>query len=93
MRVFQTFNRNEASRVVHITQDKGKADLCVYIVGNRGLAFDDSRWFLVNSKADADATFYYGSVGSASLIVCFVKSPAQAGWQKSHALQGRLRSF
>lgn len=91
MRVFQTFNRNEANRVIHITQEKGKADLCVYLVGNRGLAYDESRWFIANSKADADATYYFGSVGTASLIVHFVKSPAQAGWMRAHPLKGRLK--
>lgn len=91
MRVFQTFNRNEARHSIHITQQKGKADLCVYLVNNRALAFDETRWFICNSKVDAEVILYFGSAGGSKLNVHFVKQPAQAGWQRPHPLKGRLK--
>jgi len=91
VRVFQTFNRNEARYAIHITQNKGKADLCVYLVNNRALAYDESRWFICNSKAESQVVLYFGNAGASKLNIHFVKQPAQAGWQRSHPMQGRLK--
>ncbi|UAA37101.1 hypothetical protein KIH87_10085 [Paraneptunicella aestuarii] len=91
MRVFQTFNRNEARRVIHITQHKGQADLCVYIVKSKSLAYKEAYWYISKNKLDSDAAFYFGSRGSACVNVYFVNSQAQAGWQNDHPLKGRLK--
>lgn len=90
VRVFQTFNRHEAKYIAHITQDKGKADLCAYLSPSRGLAHGETRWFLTNSRSDADAVFFFGAPGISNLFVFFSTNPAQAGWQKPHPLKGRL---
>lgn len=91
MRVFQTFNRGEARRVIHITQQKAQADLCVYAASNPSMAYTESTWYICSQKQQSDATFFFGSQAAASVIVYFVNSPAQAGWQKDHPLKGRLK--
>ena len=90
MRVFQTFNQGEAHHLVHITADTGRADLCVYITKNQGLAYGESRWFISSARTNTDKTLFFGALGAAQLVVCFVLSPALAGWQRAHPLQGRL---
>ncbi|MCY7293854.1 DUF6150 family protein [Alteromonas sp. a30] len=93
MRVFQTFNQGEAHYIAYITQDVSQADLCVYITKNQGLAYGENRWFITNNKTQTDKTLFFGSRGSAQLVVCFVNSPALAGWQRNHPLQGKLCRF
>ncbi len=90
MLVYQTFNVGEAHMPIHITHNPNAADLCVFITKNRGLAQNESCWFICGTKATADKTFNFGSRGIARLSVCFVPSLGQAGWQRAHPLQGKL---
>ncbi len=90
-RIYQTFNITESHLVAHITQVKGKADLCVYVVPNKGLAYGDERWFISKDKGDADKFIFFGSQGQSALNIYFVKTLAEAGWQTNHRLKGQLK--
>ncbi|MCC2604017.1 DUF6150 family protein [Planctobacterium marinum] len=89
-KVLQTFNISEANIIATITQEKGKADLCVFIVSSPGMAWSDERWYLTDNEADASSTIYFGQSGRSALKVCFVKNPADAGWQTNHKLKGKI---
>lgn len=89
-KIKQTFNISEANTIATITQEKGKADLCVLIVNSPGMAWSEERWYITDNDSDASSTIYFGKSGRSSLKVCFVKSPAEAGWQTNHRLKGKL---
>ena len=89
-KVKQTFSMGDADIIAHITQDKGKADLCVLLVSSAGMAWGDDRWYITENDAEASSKVYFGKSGRAVVKVCFVKNPADAGWNSSHPLKGRL---
>lgn len=89
-KVQQTFAISEADIVADITQIKGKADLCVFLVNSPGMAWSDERWYITENFAEATSSVYFGKSGRAALKVCFVKNPADAGWQTNHRLKGKI---
>ncbi|BDX06549.1 DUF6150 family protein [Planctobacterium marinum] len=89
-KIQQTFSMSEADIIADITQDKGKADLCVFVVSSPGMAWSDERWYITNNDFDASSTVYFGKSGRAALTVYFVKNPGDAGWQTNHSLKGKL---
>ncbi len=88
--IYQTYSIAEAHCKAYITQNKGEADLWVYNVGNRGLAYDNSLWYVTNNRSEATARVFFCSRGISQLIVYFVTNKSEAGWQKVHPMEGRL---
>lgn len=89
-KIMQTFVISEANILANIVQDKGSADLCVFVVSSPGMAWGDERWYITENDAEASATLYFGKSGPADIRVCFVNNPADAGWRNSHRLKGKL---
>lgn len=89
-KIYQTFDITEAQYKIYITSNKGEADLWVYNVSNRGLSRGDSHWYVTKNKEECTSKLFFSSRGMASLIVFFVNSQGEAGWQKEHKLRGRL---
>ncbi len=89
-KIYQTFSFADAQCKVHITSDKGAADLWVYNVSSRGLASSDPLWYVTENRAEASTRIYFCSRGMSELIVYFVQNRLEAGWQKKHRLQHRL---
>lgn len=89
-KIQQTFSISEANIIANITQEKGKADLCVFLVSSPGMAWSEERWYITENEAEASSTIYFGKSGRAALKVCFVKNPADAGWKSNHRLKGTL---
>ena len=89
-KIQQTFSMGDANIIATITEMKGKADLCVFLVGSPGLAYGDDRWYITTRDGEASKKIYFGKSGRSELKVCFVNNPADAGWQTQHRLQGRL---
>ena len=79
--VFQTFSYADAQVRVHVTTDRGRADLWVHVVEQRGLSSGDAAWYMTANRAEASSRIYLCSRAVADLTVCFVSSRAQAGWQ------------
>ncbi len=89
-KIYQTFSIGEAKYRIHISQNKLDADLWVYIVTDRGSANKNGLWYISNNKLEADIKCYFCSRGMAELIVCFVNTRGEAGWQKPHRLKNTL---
>ena len=51
-KIQQTFSISEADIVANITQEKGKADLCVFLVNSPGMAWGDERWYITENDAE-----------------------------------------
>lgn len=90
-RIYQTSNMGEAGMRVAIVPDRGEADLLVHRVGSWGLAHGDAFWYITRNRDDATASIFMTSVGFAELKIHFVSTQGEAGWQRPHRLQGRLR--
>jgi len=90
-RIYQTASMGEAHVRVAIVDNRGYADLLVYRANSWGLAYGDERWYITRNKQDATAWVYFTTPGFAQLKVCFVTSPAEAGWQRPSPYRGRFR--
>ncbi|HTH74951.1 DUF6150 family protein [Trinickia sp.] len=88
-RIYQTPSMGEAHVRVNLS-DRGNADLLVHRVASWGLARGDALWFITRDKQSADVWLYFTSPGMAEVKICFVDSIGEAGWQRSHRLQGRF---
>ncbi|MCM2493866.1 DUF6150 family protein [Burkholderia glumae] len=88
-RIYQTNHMGEAHFRVNLS-DRGSADLLVRRVSSWGLAYGDAHWYITRDKQDAEVWLCFTSLGMAQFKVCFVDSYGEAGWQRSHPLQGRL---
>lgn len=80
-RIFQVANMGEAHVRAALVADRGRADLWVHRVTSWGLAQGDERWFITRNRQDATAWVYFGSVGLAQVLICFVDSYGEAGWR------------
>ncbi len=89
--VYQTATMGEAHINAAIVDDRGMADLCVYLVGSPGMASGDKYWFMDKSKEAAATWVCFTGLGMADVAVCFVKNRGMAGWQVEHRLKGRFR--
>ena len=89
-RVYQTGSMGEAHVRVAIVSAQGQADLLVHRVGSWGLASGDALWFITRDKQDATVWIHPCSLGMSDVSVCFVDNYAEAGWVRSHRLQGRF---
>jgi len=89
-KIYQASTIGDAQYRVHITQDKGLADLWVYLVGARGLAGKNGLWYITNHWAEADRRLFFGSRGMSELVIYIVSSRQQAGWKNQHRLTGIL---
>lgn len=89
--IYQTATFGEAHIRAAIVDDRGMADLCVYLVDSVGLASGDEYWFVDKSKESARTWVYFSGLGMAQIKVCFVKNRGMAGWQTEHRLQGKFR--
>ena len=77
---YQTSVMQDADlRVALVERDE--ADLLVYRAHSAASATAAGRWFLTRRREDADCTVYVGPVGFAKIKICYVDSPAEAGWQ------------
>lgn len=88
--IYQTFSNPDADYCVHVTAERGLADLRVYAVANKGMAYGDKLWFITRLRGEASSRVYFGSRAQAELVICFVDTWGEAGWQKPHRLSGRL---
>ena len=78
--VYQTSVMGEADlRVALVERDQ--ADLLVYKTPSAASATKSGRWYLTRRREEADCIIYVGPVGFAKVTICFVASPAEAGWQ------------
>ena len=88
-RIYQAASMGEA-RVRAALVSRGEADLLVCRVSSWGMAHGDARWFITRDKQEATAWVYFTSIGMAQVKICFVDGLGEAGWQRPHALKGRL---
>jgi hypothetical protein len=92
-RIYQVQQMGEAQVRVALVPDRGQADLWVRRVDSWGLAQGDARWFITRDRNDATAWVYFGSIGMAQVLVCFVETYGEAGWRvPEHPLRGRFAS-
>ena len=89
-RVYQSHNIGMADIRAALVDHPGEADLCVYRVGSRGLAYGDAYWYICRDRGDATAAVHFTSRGMAQVRVCFVADRGQAGWKTAHRLKGRF---
>lgn len=90
-RIYQTQDWSDAQVRVALVDNPGEADLWAYRVSSWGLASGDALWFITRVRDDATARILFCDRGSAELLVAFVDSRGQAGWQRRHRSRGRLR--
>ncbi len=88
--IYQTFKPGEARITAAIVTNSGMADIVVYLTGNRGMARDESHWFITDNPDDYATKIYFGPVGFSDLKVCFTKHIGKTGWQNDHRLKGKL---
>lgn len=88
--IYQTFLRPDANYCFHVTQERGLADLRVYSVTSKGMAYGDKLWFITRLRGEATSRIYFGSRGQAELVIYFVDNWGEAGWQRPHRLSGYL---
>ena len=81
--VYQTFNRAEANRLVHVTSFPEQADLWVFSVNYVGGHKGDYIWYFTTNRAEATSRIYLCSIGECQTIVHFVDRFSDAGWRKS----------
>lgn len=80
-RIYQVQNMGEADVRVALVAERGQADLWVRRVSSWGMAQGDARWFITRDRNDATSWVYFGSIGEAQVLVCFVDSYGEAGWR------------
>lgn len=89
--VYQTSTMGDAHIKAAIVDQPGLADLCVFLVSNRGFACGDAYWFVDDCRDSAHTRVYFTAIGMAQVKVCFVKNRGLAGWKNEHRLKGRFR--
>ena len=95
-RVYETDNPNFADVVVDLVETPVMADLLVYRRDDaRSEAHSESVWTFVNSRENAHISVYFApkSLRAAHLKICYVSSRMQAGWNRRHRLQGKLKGI
>ncbi len=88
--IFQSPMSGTATIRASIVDSPGAADISVFAVNDRGSAHNDCLWFITQHQGQATSKIYFGSRGSAQLLVCFVSDRAQARWMRYHPLQNKL---
>ena len=84
--VFQTFNRADSTRLIHVTKSANLADLWVYPVNYLGGHRGDWIWYFTDNRAEATIRVYLCSQAEAQTKVYFVDKYADAGWQMNQKL-------
>jgi hypothetical protein len=83
--------RRDADFLVNMATSAGRADLLVKLVDSSEAAVGDELWHFVHSKDAATSVVHFMlSNYSADLLIYYVDSPGDAGWQREHELQGKL---
>jgi Family of unknown function (DUF6150) len=89
--IYKTQSTGDAHIRVAIVSERGKADLLVHRVANRGFANGAYLWFITRDKHEAQTWIYPCSEGMADLKVCFVALRSESGWVvPNHRLKARF---
>ncbi len=83
----------EADVIAAKVADPATADLRVYVGKAGALALGDTHWFIVSNIFYASSKLLWVEPGdrSATLKVCIVDTPEEAGWVRDdHPLKGKL---
>jgi Family of unknown function (DUF6150) len=90
-RIYQSPSMADADIRVAIVTDRSEADLLVHRVITRALASEEAHWYVTQDRTEAKTLIWVTSAGMAQLRICFVDSADEAGWVRSHPLQGSIR--
>ena len=88
--ILQTFSPADCHVRACVVNDRGMADLLVYRVSSRGLAAGSGVWYITQQPTMSPTRIFFGTFATAKLLVFFVNSRGEAGWQREHPLKGRL---
>lgn len=88
--IFQTYMPGFADIRACVVDSPGAADISVFLVNSLGAAHTDWFWFITKHQGQATSRIFFGSRGTAELLVHFVNLRAQARWIRPHRLQNRL---
>ncbi len=89
-RVYQTYTMGDAQVRAALVAAQGQADLLACRVSSWGAARGDALWYVTTESLEATVRIYFGPLGMAELLVCFVATPGMARWMRGHRLRGRL---
>lgn len=87
IKIFQVGSTGEAQYRVHITDQKLTADLFVCLTTSPAMATGNGNWYVTKNFTEANRKVVFCGKGAAQFSVYFVKSRAEAGWQKANRFQ------
>lgn len=79
--IYQSYSKADAELQVHVSDSPGTADLWVMSVGNIGQAYGEGAWYLSENRAQASTRIFLCPRSQAQLVVYFVNTLQEAGWQ------------
>lgn len=88
--IYQTFSPGGADIRACVVEERGAADILVYVVRDMGAAQGDAIWYIARQPGISSSKLYFGSRGFAQLLVYFVTNRATAGWLRPHPLKNKL---